>query len=134
MRDTSLDTDRIDRIWRWIHNNVPGEPRDSADVADVVIRLLSELAERETPADTFMPVTLELFAVVRACADGYGENMPYMGMHDAAKRLYRMGYRKVAAPELATCRRCSAESVVTAQSVCIECVGKPSHPEVPNAR
>jgi hypothetical protein len=66
MRDTSKDTDRIDRIWRWIHNNIPGEPRDDADVADVVIRLLKEgqeakpfatpVAERRhgIPIETFL--------------------------------------------------------------------------------
>lgn len=42
MRDVSRDTDRISEIWRWIHNNIPGEPSTDADVQDVVIRLLSD--------------------------------------------------------------------------------------------
>jgi hypothetical protein len=83
--------------------------------------------------DEFVETMLELFAVVRACCDGYGEQVPHLGMHDASKRLYRMGYRRVADPELATCRHCGAPNVVTAQSVCIKCVGKPAHPATPRS-
>jgi ribosomal protein L37E len=89
-------------------------------------RLASPLPPRdERRADDFTDVLVEVSGLIRAVAKGYEEGALFTA-HDSAKRLYRMGYRKVAAPELDTCRRCGAENVVTSQAVCLACVGEPS--------
>jgi hypothetical protein len=58
MRDTTKDTERISRIWRWIHNNIPGEPsRSGEDIDDCVIRLLDEAYHTGAPSVTSGNVT-----------------------------------------------------------------------------
>jgi len=53
MRDTAKDTDRISNIWRWIHNNIPGEPsRSDEDIDECVIRLLKKGMARTTATRT----------------------------------------------------------------------------------
>jgi hypothetical protein len=74
----------------------------------------------------FAEFVIEVSSMIRECANAYQEPVPYFGAHDAAKRLYRMGYRLVAEPELATCSRCKKEGVITSQSLCIECVRNPN--------
>jgi hypothetical protein len=73
------------------------------------------------PACDLGEAVVEIGGLVRECATAYGEKVPYFSSHDAAKRLWRMGWRRVAEPELSTCRRCGAENVITAQAVCIDC-------------
>jgi hypothetical protein len=102
----------------------PGEMRDEPDVRAASPRPGAE-ATRE---DDFTDVLLEVSGLIRAVAAGYEEGPVRFAAHDAAKRLYRMGYRKVAAPKLETCRRCGAEHVVTSQAVCLACVGQSAYP------
>ncbi len=80
------------------------------------------------PRDGMLDMIGDLRNTLHPCAIGYGEAYPWMGAHDAAKRLYRMGWRRVAEPETGTCRHCLAEGVVLAQAICIDCVGKPARP------
>ncbi len=84
---------------------------------------------RANTDNQFMAAITEFRTVLAACAQGYGDSMPYLAVHDAAKRLYRMGWRKLAPPILDSCRRCGAENVVTVQATCIKCVGKPAYPD-----
>lgn len=81
---------------------------------------------RDNPAperDDFVDVLLEVSGLIRDVAKGYGEQELFTG-HDSAKRLYRMGYRKVAAPELSECSQCKTPGVVTSQAICIDCLKK----------
>lgn len=80
-------------------------------------RLATAEADRVEP-DTFMDVLLEVSPLIQRCTEANGT---WLGAHDAAKRLYRMGYRKVTAIELATCSKCGKEDVVTSQSICLDC-------------
>lgn len=77
--------------------------------------------------DDFIDVLLEVSGLIRDVARGHGEQELFTG-HDSAKRLYRMGYRKVAEPELSTCRQCKTPDVVTSQAICIECLKKRGKP------
>jgi hypothetical protein len=104
-------------------------PEHFSKLLDAMLAAAGETCDasaREPAVDQFMEIVVHGSALIRDCAKGYGEPVPWMASHDAAKRFYRMGWRKVAPSELSTCAHCGAENVVTAQSVCIDCVGKPS--------
>jgi hypothetical protein len=74
-----------------------------------------------TPEEkAFVDMVVEIGALVRRVGKGYRESCGMTG-HDAAKRLYRMGYRKVAEPELDRCTLCG-EMKVTSQAICIDCL------------
>jgi hypothetical protein len=95
------------------------------DMARVAIAEKLRFEASEAAGIEFADFVVEVGALYREVARAYGEPVG-LAHHDVAKRLYRMGYRKVAPAELGRCRRCGRDRVVTSQSVCLECIGKPA--------
>lgn len=70
------------------------------------------------------PDWIDLGAELRELAKAEGiAPLPFLELHDMAKRLYRAGWRKVAAPEVSECRICHKQAVCS-QARCVECIGK----------
>lgn len=70
--------------------------------------------------DQFGEMLTELPPLLARLQRGLGETRSTFAGHEFAKYLYRMGYRRVEAPQTNACRRCGTETV-TAQAICIDC-------------